>query len=225
VLYIVGTPIGNLEDISTRALRILKECDLIFCEDTRRTKKLLSHYKINTLTQSYHQHSRLRKKQKILALLKDGKEIALVSDAGMPGISDPGGKLICFLKENLPDLRIAPIPGPSAITAIASVSGFPMDSFLFLGFAPKKKGRTKFFEKIAVSEQSVIFFESPYRIMKTLEELRQTIKERRVVVGRELTKKFEKVYYGSLDEIVQELQDEIRGDHPKGEFTIAIAPS
>ena len=225
MLYILGTPIGNLEDISLRALRVLKECDLIFCEDTRRTKKLLTYYEIKTPVESYHWHSKAKKREKVLSLLKQDKDLAFVSDAGMPGISDPGGKLVKFLRGEMPALEIISVPGPSAITALASISGLPMDSFLFLGFPPKKKGRKKFFKKAVGQKQSVIFFESPHRIIKTLKELDELMESREAVVGRELTKKFEKVYHGSLDEIIQELQDETAGDYPKGEFAIALSPS
>ncbi len=217
-LYIVGTPIGNLDDISTRALQTLKEVDVVLCEDTRRTHKLLHHYKIETPMESYHQHSKLKKKEKILDLLRQGKDLALVSDAGTPGISDPGGKLIKWLLERLPALNISPIPGPSAVTALASASGFPMDEFLFVGFPPKKKRRKDFFEKIAKTDCPVILFEAPYRIVKTLKDLKRVVPERELVVGRELTKKFERVYRGFVDEILKKLQDE----NIKGEFTVII---
>jgi len=225
MLYIIGTPIGNLEDISNRALRILREVDLILCEDTRRTKKLLLSFEIKTPTESYHHHSKLKKKKAILDLLEQGKDLALVSDAGMPGIADPGGKLIDFLYKQLPDLQVSPIPGCSAITALASVSGFPMNSFLFLGYPPKKNKRKKFFKGVADSEYPVIFFEAPYRILKTLNELQVEAGHREVVVGRELTKKFERVYRGTLDQIIQKLQDEQdeQGDSRlKGEFTVIL---
>ncbi len=217
-LYIVATPIGNLEDISARALKVLKRVNLVLCEDTRRTNKLLHRYGITTARQSYHQHSRLKKKQKILEILSQGQDLALVSDAGTPGISDPGGKLIEFLVQRLPGLEVVPIPGPSAVTALASVSGFPMDSFLFLGYPPKKKRRNDFFEKIARSQDPVIFFEAPYRIIRTLEDVQKTAGNRQVVVGRELTKKFEKIYRGLVDEILKKLQDE----NIKGEFTVIV---
>lgn len=220
-LYVVATPIGNLEDISARALRVLEEVDLILCEDTRRTQKLLHHYGINTKRESYHQHSRLPKKQKILKLLSQGHDLALVSDAGAPGISDPGGKLIDFLLPRLPELEVIPVPGASAITTLASVSALSMDSFLFLGYPPKKKKRNEFFEKITQSESPVVFFEAPYRIVRTLKDLRKTAGNKKIVVGRELTKKFEKIYRGSVDEILKKLQDK----NIKGEFTIIVAPN
>src|SRR3989344_739541 len=161
--YIVAGPIGNLEDISLRTLRLLSEVDLILCEDTRVTKKLLDKYKIGTPTLSYHQHSKLNKVEYIIRFLREGKNLALVSDAGTPGISDPGNKLVKAAVESLSaDLvKIVPIPGPSAVTAAASVSGFPMDKFLFLGFPPAKRKRKKFFEEVVSSRYPAIFYESP----------------------------------------------------------------
>jgi len=210
ILYIVGTPIGNLEDITKRALRILSEVDLILCEDTRNTKVLLDHYQIKTPTLSYHQHSRLKKTEDIANFLREGKNIALVSDAGTPGISDPGNQLVEEAIKSLGDLvKIVPIPGPSALAAAASVSGFPMDRFLFLGFPPVKKRRSMFFEEVINSKYPVIFYESPYRILKTLKELSSL----EVLVCRELTKKFETIYRGTAAEIIRSLEKEgIRGE-------------
>ena len=210
-LYIVATPIGNLKDITLRALRVLENVDLILCEDTRRSKKLLNHYSIETPVESYHQHSKISKINKIINLLEQGKNLALVSDSGTPGISDPGNKLIEEIK-NIAE--IIPIPGPNAVATIASISGFPMDKFIFLGFPPHKKGRNKFFKEVAEHKYSVIIYESPHRIIKTLNEL----KDLDIVVGRELTKKFETVYRGNVKEIIKQLEKE----KPKGEFVIAI---
>lgn len=223
ILYIVATPIGNLEDLSFRALRILREADLILCEDTRRTRKLLSYYKIRNRVLSYHQHSKLKKSEKILKFLKEGKNLVLVSDAGTPGISDPGNELIKFLIKKIPNLKVVPIPGPSAITAAASISGFPMDKFLFLGFPPTKKKRKKFFKEVANSKYPVIFFESPYRILKTLKQLKEAIEQCNnegveLVVCRELTKKFEIIYRGNTEEVLEE----IGPDKIKGEFVIIL---
>lgn len=223
IFYIVATPIGNLEDLSFRALKTLREVDLILCEDTRRTRKLLSHYKIRNRVLSYHQHSKLKKLEKILKFLKEGKNLALVSDAGTPGISDPGNELIKFLIKRIPDLKVIPVPGPSAITAAASISGFPMDKFLFLGFPPTKKKRKKFFKEVANSKYPVIFFESPYRILKTLKQLQEVIEqcnneEVELVVCRELTKKFEIIYRGNIEEVLEE----IGPDKMKGEFVIIL---
>jgi len=218
-LYIIATPIGNLEDISKRALRILSEVDLILCEDTRVTKRLLTHYQIKTETLSYHQHSKLKKVDYIIDILKGGKSLALVSDAGTPGISDPGNQLIAKITEDKPQsVKVVPIPGASAVIVAASVSGFAMDSFLFLGFPPAKKKRKKFFGEVANSKSPVIFYESPYRIIKTLKELSPEIKERKIAVCRELTKKFETIYRGEIEEVTEKIEK----DKIKGEFVIVI---
>ena len=218
-LYIIATPIGNLKDISLRALSVLKEVDLILCEDTRVTKKLLAHYQIKTPTLSYHQHSKLKKTEYIIQLLKKGKNLALVSDAGTPGISDPGNLLVKEAIERLGEkIKVVPIPGACALTCAASICGFPMDKFLFLGFLPTKRKRKKFFEEIANSKYPVIFYESPYRILKTLKELSAFLNEREIVVCRELTKKFETIYRGKINEVIKKLEK----DKIKGEFTIII---
>jgi len=228
MLYVVATPIGNLEDISLRALRILKEVNLILCEDTRRTKKLLNFYNIKTPTLSYHQHSKLKKLNHILKLLKEGQRIALVCDAGTPGISDPGGKLIEFLIQRIPDLKIPPVPGPSAVTCAASISGFPMDKFLFLGFPPTKRKRKKFFKEIKSSKYPVIFFESPHRILKTLKQLKETIEQwdngvMEIVVCCELTKKFETIYRGNIEKVLEEIKaGKTESSKVKGEFVIIV---
>ena len=219
ILYIVATPIGNLEDISLRALRILKEVDLILCEDTRRTQKLLNYYQIKKKTLSYHQHSKLKRIKEIIDLLKKGKNLALVSDSGTPGVSDPGGKLIEKIVQILGNsVKVVPIPGPCAITCAASISGFFMDKFLFLGFPPKKKKRKKFFEEILNSKYPVIFYESPYRILKTLNELKAKNPDLEVVVAREMTKKFETIYRGKIDKVIEK----IKNDKTKGEFVIIV---
>lgn len=177
-LYIVATPIGNLEDISLRALRILGEVDFILCEDTRVTRKLLSHYNVKTPTVSYHQHSNEKKENYILSLLKQDKSLALVSDAGTPGISDPGGKLVqAVIKKFDASVQIESVPGPSAVTAALSISGIPTDKFLFLGFPPHKKGRQTFIKGIADSVHPVVVYESKHRIIKFLEELEKLNKE------------------------------------------------
>ena len=172
ILYIVGTPIGNLEDISLRALRILGEVDFILCEDTRVTKKLLNHYNVKTPTISFHEHSDEKKIREVLDFLAAGKNLAFVTDAGTPGISDPGGKLIeRALEEFGDDVRIESVPGPSAVTAALSISGIPTDKFVFMGFPPHKKGRQTFLRKILESEWPVAVYESKYRIIKFLSEL------------------------------------------------------
>jgi len=215
-LFIVATPIGNLKDIGLRALETLKEVDLILCEDTRKTKNLLDVYGIKTSLLSYHQHSKIKKINEIIGYLEEGKNLALVSDAGTPGISDPGNFLISQLVGFFPQQNVSVIPGPSALAAAASVSGFPMDKFLFLGFPPVKKRRKKFFEEIARSDYPAIFYESPYRIIKTLTELNSVLielnEEREVVVCRELTKKFETIYRGKINEVVEKIKKETRGE-------------
>lgn len=222
-LYIVATPIGNLSDISFRAIDVLKSVFLILSEDTRVTKKLLDHYQIKTPTFSYHQYSKLKKVEYIIQLLKKGKNLALVSDAGTPGISDPGNKLVSeVIRELKGQVEIVPIPGPSAVTAAASISGLPMDKFIFMGFPPTKKKRKKFFEEIVNSKYPVIFYESPYRIIKTLTELELEAKscklEPKVMVCRELTKKFETIYQGMIEEVIEQLKK----DEIKGEFVIIV---
>jgi len=222
-LFIVATPIGNLEDLSMRALRILKEVDFILCEDTRVTKKLLNHYDIKKPLLSYHQHSRLKKVNYILELLKQGKNLALISDAGTPGISDPGNLLVDeAIKRLMEKVKIIPIPGPSAVTAAASISGFPMDKFLFLGFPPTKRKRKKFFQEVVKSKYPVIFYESPYRIIKSLRDLQLISKtynlKPKIVVCRELTKKFETIYRGEIEEVIKEIEKDII----KGEFVIIV---
>jgi len=217
--YIVATPIGNLDDVSKRALQTLSEADLILCEDTRVTKKLLERYNIKTQTLSYHQHSRLWKIDYILSLLKQGKNLALVSNAGTPGISDPGNLLVNEAIKRLSDeVKIVPVPGSSAVTAAASVSGFPTDRFLFLGFPPTKRKRRKFFVEAVNSKYPVIFYESPYRIIKTLKDIGSLVGDREIVVCRELTKKFETIYRGTTEEVLNQLEK----SETKGEFVVVI---
>lgn len=250
ILYIVGTPIGNLEDISMRALRILNEVDFILCEDTRVTKKLLNHYRIKTPTISYHQHSDSKKVDYILDLLGQKKNLALVADAGTPGISDPGGKLIQAVMEKFGDrIKIESVPGPSAVTAALSISGIPTDKFVFMGFLPHKKGRQTFLGKIIDSEFPVVVYESKYRIIKLLEELEilnKKIKKRNkeidleksrgisrkkeiekkkkpvtsIVVCRELSKMHETVYRGEIKYIVERIKE--NKDEQKGEFVVIV---
>lgn len=218
-LYIIATPIGNLEDITLRALRVLKQVDLILSEDTRQTQKLLNFYNIETPTLSYHQHSRLAKVEHIVKLIKAGRSLALVSEAGTPGISDPGGKLVNLIVGELGgSVEIICIPGPSALAGAASVSGLKTDSFLFLGFLPTKKGRETLFKEIAASKRTVIFYESPHRIIKTLNRLNELISDKQIAVCRELTKKFETVYRGTIREALNQLSK----DKIKGEFVVVI---
>lgn len=222
-LYIIATPIGNLKDISQRAIEVLREVDLILCEDTRITRKLLTHYKISKPTISYHQHSKLTKNKYVLEQLQQDKNIALVSDAGTPTISDPGAKLINYLIKEMPDLKISPIPGISALTSALSISGFLADKFVFLGFPPIKKKRKKFFQELADFKKTIVFYESPHRIFKTLQELENTLDcNREIVVCRELTKKFETIYRGNIKEIINQLENPVKGDKIKGEFVLVI---
>jgi len=216
-LYVVATPIGNLKDITIRAIETLKEVDFILCEDTRETKKILDFYDIKKPLISYHQHTGLKKTEYIVNLLKQDKNLALVSDAGTPGISDPGNKLIEIVVSQIDNLEIVSIPGPSALTAVASICGFPVDKFVFLGFPPHKKGRQKFFKQLAEHDLPVIIYESPHRILKTLLELSK-VSDFDIVVAREITKKFETIYRGKPDVIISRLEAE----GPKGEFAIVI---
>lgn len=224
-LYIVATPIGNLEDITLRALRILKEVDLILCEDTRVTKKLLAKYEIKTPTLSYHSHSKLSKSDKILNLLEEGKNLALVSDAGTPTISDPGSVLISEVRKKVENIEIIAIPGPSAVTSALSVSGLPSSEFLFLGFLPHKKGREKLFKEIADppagGKRTVVFYESPHRIIKTLQALVLHLgDDRQIVIARELTKIHEEVISGSTQETLEYFEN--NSDKVRGEFVVMI---
>jgi len=224
ILYIVATPIGNLKDITLRALETLKEANFILCEDSRQTIKLLQKYEISKPLISYFQHSKVAKTDYILKQLESGKKMALVTDAGTPGISDPGNQLIELVVSRLPDIQIIPLPGPSALLAALSVSGFPTDKFIFMGFPPAKKGREKFFKKIAEAEYTVAFYESTHRILRTLEQLKNALQvsgsKFQVVVCRELTKKFETIYRGSVDEIIEQLNKDKNA--LKGEFVIVL---
>ena len=212
-LYIVATPIGNLEDITLRALRILRDMDLIACEDTRRTGILLQHYDIRKPLVSYHQHSKLQKIDFLIDELKSGKNIALVSDAGTPGISDPGGVLIEQTIKN--NIKVESVPGASSITMILSSANFNVDKFLFLGYLPKKKGRQTLLRENATFPFPIIIFESPERIIRTLQEIREYWGDREVIIGRELTKKFEEIIRGKISKILNKIR-------PQGEFVIII---
>lgn len=221
--YIVGTPIGNLKDITLRALEVLKSVNLILCEDTRVTKKLLKAYDISTDMLSYHSHSGLAKVDKIIELLREGENIALVSDAGTPSISDPGAALVARVREELSDdIEIVAIPGPSALTAAFSVAGIPTTEFLFLGFLPHKKGREKLFKEISESKRSTIFYESPHRIMKTLEALSKKIStDRTVTIARELTKIHEEVVSSDSMGALEYFKN--HPDKVRGEFVVLVS--
>jgi 16S rRNA (cytidine1402-2'-O)-methyltransferase len=220
-LYIVSTPIGNLEDITLRALSVLKSVDKILCEDTRVTKTLLSKYDIHTPTMSYHAQSSSGKHDVILTMLEEGKNLALVSDAGTPTISDPGVLLVKQVREHLADVQIVPIPGASALLSALVATGFSTAQFLFLGFLPHKKGRETLFREIAESERTIAFYESSHRIEKTLDSLVEHLDPtRKVAICRELTKMFEEVQVGTAEEVrvyYQNHQDKVRG-----EFVVVI---
>jgi 16S rRNA (cytidine1402-2'-O)-methyltransferase len=218
MLYIVATPIGNLEDISKRAIEVLTHSDLILCEDTRVTKKLLERYEIKTSVMSFHQHSALSRIDLIIEKLKKGEIVSLVSDAGTPGVSDPGGKLVESVIQEIPDEKIIPIPGPSAIMAVLSISGFFADQFVFLGFPPHKKGRETWFNKLKEEKRVIVFYESVHRIKNALERMKDILSDRNIVLAREITKKFETVYRGKPQEVLGFLSD----DKTLGEFVIVI---
>ncbi len=213
ILYVVATPIGNLSDITLRALETLKTVDIIACEDTRVTVKLLNHYNIKKPLISYHQHSKLDKIDAIINKLKEGNDIALVTDAGTPGISDPGNILVReAVKENI---AIVPIPGPSALTTLISVAGIDMQRFVFLGFPPHKKGRLTFFKEVSESKHPIVYFDSPYRVIKNLELLAELGGEKKVIVGRELTKLYEEILYGPVGFVAESMKQKkakIRGE-------------
>ena len=217
-LFVVATPIGNLEDITLRALRVLKEVDLIACEDTRITKRLLDHYQIATPTISYHQHSQIGKIDFLIGKLKEGKNLALVSDAGTPGISDPGRLLAAAAWQE--KIKIEAIPGPTAMSAALSLSGLSADCFFFFGFLPHKKGRQTRLKEIAAAEYTSVFYESVHRILKTLAELKELNLERQIVVCRELTKIYETVYRGTAAEILERLS--ANEEEVKGEFVVIV---
>ncbi|MFA4942806.1 MAG: 16S rRNA (cytidine(1402)-2'-O)-methyltransferase [Patescibacteria group bacterium] len=220
-LYIVATPIGNLEDITLRALRVLQEADLILSEDTRVAQKLLQHYEIKVPLLSFHHHSGITKVNHIIELIKEDKKIALISDAGTPGISDPGGELVHQVLEAIPDIQIEAIPGPSALIAALSISGMPTDKFLFLGFPPHKKGRQTFLGKIKASEYPVVVYESKHRIIKFLEELKVIIDPlSEIMIGRELTKMHETAYRGTVEKILAEIKSDSNAQ--RGEFVVII---
>ncbi|MBU2575842.1 16S rRNA (cytidine(1402)-2'-O)-methyltransferase, partial [Patescibacteria group bacterium] len=213
ILYIVATPIGNLNDFSQRACDTLKKVDVVLCEDTRHTKNLLAHFDIGAETLSYHQHSSLNKVDKIVEMLREEKSLALVSDAGTPGISDPGGKLVEAVVQKLPNVQIVPIPGASALMSALSISGFWADSFIFLGWPPHKKGRETWFKNLPKQEKVVVFYESVHRVKNALERVSTVCPIRQMVLAREITKKFETIYRGTAEEILNELPyDEIKGE-------------
>ena len=216
VLYVVATPIGNLEDISARALRILGEVDLIAAEDTRTTRKLLTRYGLHVRMVSLFDANVRRRIPQLLKELDEDKQIALVSEAGTPVISDPGALLVRAAAEA--GHTVTPIPGPTAIAALLSVAGMPADKFTFLGFLPRKAGqRRRLIESIAMQSWPTVLYESPYRIIVTLEAVREVLGDRHVVIGREMTKLHEEIFRGTLTEAIEHFQK------PRGEFTVAVA--
>ena len=217
-LYIVSTPIGNMEDITFRALRVLKEVDLIAAEDTRRTGLLLKHYGVQAPLTSYFEGNEFKKREFILSRLKEGKKAALVSDAGTPGVSDPGFRQIQLAIEN--EIPIVPIPGPSAVITALSVSGLPTDAFLFKGFLPhKSKKRRDLLKELEHVRETLIFYESPHRLTETLKDIYDILGNRDVVLTRELTKVFEEVLRGKASEI----QNRIGDRKLKGEITLVVS--
>lgn len=223
-LSVVATPIGNLADITLRALDTLRQADAIACEDTRVTAKLLARYEIEKPLLIFHAQSGRQASTRILQMLADGKRIALVTDAGTPGISDPGSALVREVRDRLgAAARIEAIPGPAAVTAALSIAGVPTDEFVFLGFLPHKKGRQTLFAEIKDAKRTTVFYESPHRILKALASLADTLpEERRVIVLRELTKLYESVIEGSAQEVAAHFMA-----HPgevRGEFVVIVAP-
>lgn len=218
ILHIVATPIGNMEDITLRALRILQEVSLIVCEDTRVAKKLMFKHDIRTTLLAIPQHGSLEKIRRVTDVLEKGQDVALITDAGTPGLSDPGNEVVAEVTKS--GFRISPIPGASALGAIVSVAGVNLQEFLFKGFPPHKKGRQTYFEAVAQSTVPVIYYESPYRVLKNLELLESMTPEKQVIVGRELTKMFEEIVRGNVSEVLEYYRN-----HPgkvKGEFVIVV---
>ncbi|MCB2183810.1 MAG: 16S rRNA (cytidine(1402)-2'-O)-methyltransferase [Desulfobulbaceae bacterium] len=220
-LYVLATPIGNLEDITLRAIRILGEVDLVAAEDTRHTRKLLSHLGLSKPLISYYKDREIARSEKIIEELMNGHNVALVSDAGTPCISDPGAVLVRLCREA--GIHVVPVPGPSAVTTFLSVSGLPHSSFTFIGFIPSKKSQCRHTLTAHAQDDSIlVFYDSPRRIRKTLAECKHVLGDRHVCLGRELTKIYEEIFSGSLTEIISLLDNR---DQIKGEFVVAISPS
>jgi 16S rRNA (cytidine1402-2'-O)-methyltransferase len=219
-LYLVATPIGNLEDITLRALRVLKEADLIACEDTRQTQKLLQHYAIHKELVSYHAHNELTRAPELVIQLEEGAQVALVSDAGTPVVSDPGYRLVAqCLRHHIP---VVPIPGPSAFVAALAASGLPTEEFLFVGFLPSRAGaRRKKLDALKAEPRALVLYEAPHRLAETLSDAADILGSRQAVVAREVTKIHEEFLRGSL----AELRDAARKRPPRGEITLLIGPA
>lgn len=216
ILYLVATPIGNLGDMTLRALEILKTVDVVLSEDTRVTGNLLRHFEIKKPLVSFHEHTDRDKAETLIDRLEKGENMALVTDAGTPGISDPGNVLVSLAAKR--EIKTVPIPGASALGAIISVAGIDMQEFLFRGFPPHKKGRQTFFQAVADSQVPVVYYESPHRVLKNLALLRGMAPEKKLVLGRELTKIFEEVVRGNIGEVSEYLEK--KAGKMKGEFTI-----
>ena len=211
MFYVVGTPIGNLEDLTFRAKKVLEDVDYIFAEDTRVTKRLLSHYEIEKTVYQYHEYNKLHQIQNVINLLKGNKNIALVTDAGTPCISDPGFELVNEILKN--NLKVVGIPGASSIITGASISGLDMRRMAYEGFLPKKKGRQTLFNKLKDEERTIVILESPNRILKTLKDVREYLGERYVVITRELTKIYEEIIRGNVSQIIEKLEKKpIKGE-------------
>jgi 16S rRNA (cytidine1402-2'-O)-methyltransferase len=216
-LYVVATPIGNLEDVTARALRVLREVALVACEDTRRTRALLAHFDIHVPTVSYYEHNKLARGPAILRALAEGRSVALVSDAGTPGISDPGAQLVRSAREA--GVRVEPIPGPSAVVAALSAAGLPADRFAFDGFLPVKPGRRlNRLRALRALDVTVVCYESPHRVLAALAAIAEVWRDAPIVVARELTKQFEEIVEGPAGEVRERLA--ARG--PRGEFTLIL---
>ena len=218
-LYLVGTPIGNLEDITLRALRVLKEVDLIACEDTRHTQKLLNHYNISKTLVSYHEHNEMTRSPELLIKLEDGAKIALVSDAGMPLVSDPGYRLVTLcVRHKIP---VVPVPGPSAMLAALAGSGLPSEEFLFVGFLPQRSGeRRRMLERLRIEERTIILYEAPHRIAESIADAREILGDRPACIAREVTKLHEEFLRGKLSQLEESLAER----PARGEITLVVGP-
>lgn len=220
-LFVVSTPIGNLEDVTLRAVTVLKDCDVIACEDTRNTKKLLARYGIETPLTSYHEHNEVEESPKLLERLKDGKDVALVSDAGTPSVSDPGWRLVNLSIEN--NIEVVPVPGPSAVLSALVVSGLPTDSFLFLGFFPRTAGKKKeLLKDVKRYPYTLVFYESARRLSRTLSLMLEILGDRNICVAREMTKLYEEELRGSFSEVISVLSER---ETLKGEVTVVVEGS
>jgi len=218
-LYVVGTPIGNLEDITLRALRVLKEVDLVACEDTRRTRQLLDHYGIETATVSYHEHNELTRAPELMIRMEEGEDIALVSDAGMPLVSDPGFRLVKLAVRH--NVTVIPVPGASALVATLAAGGLPVEEFRFVGFLPAKRLPRQRFLRELKGGRALVFYESPQRVAEALQDVLAILGDRPVVLAREITKLHEEFLRGSVSEVLGRL----KGKAVKGEVTVLLGPA